>query len=123
MQDIKVTRYVGSKTWAGAIEPADRSWIAFVDLEGKPTFYLNRAPVTGAVVSDDPVRREQEIADLRARDAGTEHRRPGESPFVTEGRLRPPQGPPSPSPRRPLPRQAHDQPTPWAYVDRGPVVC
>jgi len=85
MVDIKVTRYTGSKTWAGAIEPADRAWIAFIDLEGKPTFYLNRDPVTGAVVSDDPAKREHEIADLRARDPGTEQRRPGESPFVPEG--------------------------------------
>jgi hypothetical protein len=85
VKDIKVTRYVGSKTWAGAIEPADRSWIAFIDLEGKPTFFLNRDLVTGAVVSDDPVKREQEIADLRARDVETEGRRPGESPFVPEG--------------------------------------
>lgn len=69
MVDIKVSRYVGSSTWAGAIEPADRSWIAFIDLEGKPTFYLNRDTVTGAVLSDDPEEREQEIADLRARDA------------------------------------------------------
>lgn len=86
MMDIKVTRYVGSKTWAGAIEPADRSWIAFVDLEGKPTFFLHRDPVTGAVVSNDPVEREREIADIRARETGSERRRPGEPAFVPHDR-------------------------------------
>lgn len=36
--------------WQGWIEPDDRSWIAFIDMDGKPTFFLNRDPVTGAVL-------------------------------------------------------------------------
>lgn len=34
--------------WQGWIEPADRSWIAFVDLDGRAVFFLGRDP-TGAV--------------------------------------------------------------------------
>jgi hypothetical protein len=36
--------------WQGWIEPEDLSWIAFVDMEGRPTFFLNRDPETGAVL-------------------------------------------------------------------------
>ncbi len=55
MQNIIVTRYDDPKAigWAGYIEPADKAWIAFIDLKGKPRFYLYRCPVTGAV-NDDP---------------------------------------------------------------------
>jgi len=52
MQNIKVGRYSQNDHWAGWIEPEDMSWIAFIDLEGKATFYLNRDPVTGAVLPD-----------------------------------------------------------------------
>jgi hypothetical protein len=31
-----------SDHWQGWIEPDDKSWIAFIDVAGKPTFYLNR---------------------------------------------------------------------------------
>lgn len=51
MCNISVGRYdqpdqVGYQGWIG---PDDRSWIAFVDLNGGPVFFLNRDPDTGAV--------------------------------------------------------------------------
>ncbi len=36
--------------WQGWIEPEDKSWIMFIDAVGSPTVYLNRDPVTGAVL-------------------------------------------------------------------------
>jgi hypothetical protein len=50
MADIRVGRYsqpseVGYQGW---IEPADQSWIAFIDHEGRPVFFLDRDP-DGAV--------------------------------------------------------------------------
>lgn len=36
--------------WAGWIEPDDKSWIAFIGLDGLPVFFLNRDPKTGAVI-------------------------------------------------------------------------
>lgn len=52
MTNIKVGRYddpskVGG--WKGWIEPEDLTWIAFIDGQGSPTFYLHRDPVSGAV--------------------------------------------------------------------------
>lgn len=52
MCNVKVGRYkhpdkVG---WQGWIEPDDLSWIAFVDLDGKPVIFLDRDPVTGKVL-------------------------------------------------------------------------
>jgi hypothetical protein len=51
MQNIIVTRYENPQAvgWAGYLEPADKSWIAFIDLKGAPTFFLERDE-TGAVV-------------------------------------------------------------------------
>lgn len=51
MGNITVGRYdhpesVGYQGW---LEPEDRSWIAFVGNDGKPVFFLNRDPETGAV--------------------------------------------------------------------------
>ena len=51
MQNIIVGRYdhpqaVGYQGW---IEPANREWIAFIALDGKPAFFLNRE-VAGAVI-------------------------------------------------------------------------
>lgn len=68
MQDIKVTRYSQPKRvgWAGYIEPADASWIAFVGLDGKPLFFLNRDPQSGAILPDDPAEREAHLLELRA---------------------------------------------------------
>lgn len=53
MQNIVVGRYSQPQRvgWQGWIEPSDKSWIAFIDLEGKPLFYLSRDPDTGAVNS------------------------------------------------------------------------
>lgn len=36
--------------WQGWIEPEDESWIMFIHADGSPTVYLNRDPVTGAVI-------------------------------------------------------------------------
>ena len=51
MGNITVGRYshpaeVGYQGW---LEPENRSWIAFIDCDGKPVFFLNRDPETGAV--------------------------------------------------------------------------
>jgi len=62
MQNIIVGRYDATegllrpdgtieRVWDGWIEPADRSWIAFVRAADRlPEFYLNRDPETGAVI-------------------------------------------------------------------------
>ena len=65
MQNINVTRYANPKAtgWAGYIEPDDLSWIAFIGLDGRPVFFLNRDPVTGGILSDDPAAREADVAD------------------------------------------------------------
>lgn len=54
MQNIHVGRYSNAHDigWAGWIEPNDKSWIAFIDLDGRPTFFLER-DATGAVVKRD----------------------------------------------------------------------
>lgn len=52
MTNIIVGRYTNPTTlkyWQGWIEPDDKTWIAFIDREGKPTFYLDRDP-SGAVI-------------------------------------------------------------------------
>ena len=68
MQNIHVSRYEQPKQvgWAGYLEPADRAWIAFIGLDGKPTFFLNRDPATGAVLPDDPAERETALARIHA---------------------------------------------------------
>lgn len=71
MQNIHVVRYGSPKEtgWAGYIEPEDQTWIAFIDLEGRPKFYLHREPETGAVLPDDPVEREEMLARVRGEQA------------------------------------------------------
>ena len=51
MGNITVTRYPKPQEvgWQGYLEPDDRSWIAFIALDGKPVFFLDRDPETGAV--------------------------------------------------------------------------
>lgn len=52
MGNITVTRYpdpVAVGGWQGYLEPEDKSWIAFVGSDGRPVFFLDRDPVTGAV--------------------------------------------------------------------------
>lgn len=67
MMNVKVTRYENPKAvgWAGYIEPADKSWIAYVALNGKPLFFLSRDTETGAVLPDDPAEREAHLRMLR----------------------------------------------------------
>ena len=52
MGNIIVGRYSpdSNDTWQGWIEDENRTWIAFVDMDGAPTFFLNRDPKTGAVI-------------------------------------------------------------------------
>lgn len=51
MANITVGRYddPASTGFQGWIEPADKSWIAFVASDGSPVVFLNRAP-DGAVL-------------------------------------------------------------------------
>lgn len=52
MKNIKVKRYTNEellKHWQGFIEPEDLSWIAFIAADGKPTVFLTRDPISGAV--------------------------------------------------------------------------
>jgi len=67
MQDIRITRYKHpiASGWAGYLEPADKSWIAFIGLDGAPQFFLNRDPETGAILPDDPAEHAAHIAVLR----------------------------------------------------------
>lgn len=53
MGNIKVGRYSNPESvgWQGWIEPRDRSWIAFIRLDGSQIFFLNRDKKTGAVIS------------------------------------------------------------------------
>ncbi len=64
MMNIQVSRYPDPKAtgWAGYIQPEDRSWIAFIGLDGRPIFFLNRDPRTGRVLSDDPTERAADLA-------------------------------------------------------------
>lgn len=52
MDNITVGRYSNPKKtgWLGWIEPKDKSWIAFIDLDNNPKVYLSRDPKTGAVL-------------------------------------------------------------------------
>jgi hypothetical protein len=67
MQNIHITRYENPTTlgWAGCIEPEDRSWVAFIGLDGIPRFNLHRDPETGAVLPDDADAQNQTVAALR----------------------------------------------------------
>ena len=66
MQNIHVGRYSDPKShgWAGWLEPEDRSWIAFIGLDGRPVFFLNRDPETGSILGDDPAERAKDLAEL-----------------------------------------------------------
>lgn len=51
MKNILVKRYANPEAvggWAGWIEPEDRSWIVYLDVEGKPLVFLDRDPNNGA---------------------------------------------------------------------------
>jgi hypothetical protein len=53
MGNIVVTRYPDPQEvggWQGCLEPEDKSWIAFIDKDNRPVFFLNRDPATGAVL-------------------------------------------------------------------------
>lgn len=52
MNNITVGRYSNPKGigWLGWMEPKDKSWIIFIDLNNNPKVYLNRDPKTGAIL-------------------------------------------------------------------------
>lgn len=52
--------------WQGWIEPSDKSWIAFIKVDGTPVFFLNRDPKTGAVLPDDPVEAKAKLKRIRS---------------------------------------------------------
>lgn len=68
MQNIIVHRYDNPAElgWTGYIEPKDLSWIAFIDLHGRPTFFLHRDQVTGAVLPSDPAKRAEALRIIRS---------------------------------------------------------
>jgi hypothetical protein len=43
---LRLRRYAdaASTGWQGSLEPADRSWILFSDLDGRPRLFLSRSP-------------------------------------------------------------------------------
>jgi hypothetical protein len=51
MGNITVGRYADPEStgYQGWLEPDDKTWIAFIDSDGHPQFYLDRDPATGAV--------------------------------------------------------------------------
>lgn len=55
MQNIKIHRYAHPRRhgFSAAIEPADKSWIAFVGLDGRPLVFPHR-DASGAILSGDP---------------------------------------------------------------------
>lgn len=67
MQNISVTRYAHPRAvgWAGYIEPADKSWIAYIGLDGRPRIFLHRDPQSGAILPDDPGERALHLDALR----------------------------------------------------------
>jgi len=52
MGNIKVGRYDNPSAvgWSGWIEDEERTWIAFIGLDGRPVFFLHRDPSTGGVI-------------------------------------------------------------------------
>lgn len=54
MANLKIERYDGdvNEDYAGLIEPSDRSWIIYLDSEGKPALYWSERDEHGAVVGD-----------------------------------------------------------------------
>lgn len=38
-----------AQTWQGWIQDEARTWIAFIDMEGRPTFYLHRDERGGVI--------------------------------------------------------------------------
>lgn len=61
MGTIKIGRYPDdgindessiTNEWSGWIEPEDRSWIIWLDTEGKPALYYAERSATGGVLGD-----------------------------------------------------------------------
>lgn len=53
MQNIVVKRYSNKETqkfWQGWIEPEDKSWILFINVDGRVFMYDKRCQETGAVL-------------------------------------------------------------------------
>lgn len=55
MSNITIGRYDDTSItdhWAGYIEPGDKSWIIFLDAEGRPAVYYPKREKSGAVVGE-----------------------------------------------------------------------
>jgi hypothetical protein len=55
MSNIKVGRYEDpsiTRSYAGWIEPSDRSWIIYTDETGKPSIYFAERDADGAVLGE-----------------------------------------------------------------------
>lgn len=55
MSTITIGRYEHesiTKDYAGYIEPADKSWIIYLDADGKPAIYYPERETNGAVIGD-----------------------------------------------------------------------
>ena len=55
MSSITIGRYDHesiTKDYAGWVEPADRSWIIYLDSEGKPAVYYAERETSGAVIDE-----------------------------------------------------------------------
>lgn len=54
MANLKIERYDGdvSEDYSGLIEPDDRSWVIYLDNDGKPALYWSERDEHGAVVGD-----------------------------------------------------------------------
>lgn len=54
MSNLTIERYTGpiTATYAGLIEPADRSWIIYLDADGKPDTYWAHRDADGAVTGE-----------------------------------------------------------------------
>ena len=64
MGNVKIGRYEHesiTNEWSGWIEPADRSWIIYLDTDGKPAVYYPEREPSGAVIGDGIWIREAEL--------------------------------------------------------------
>jgi hypothetical protein len=55
MSTLTIGRYEHesiTKDYAGYIEPADKSWIIYLDADGKPSVYYPEREADGAVIGD-----------------------------------------------------------------------
>ena len=75
MQNINVHRYKNPQAtgWAGWIETDDRTWVAFIGLDGIPRVFLDRDPESGAILGNNPSEHEATMREQRAIMADPNH--------------------------------------------------